>query len=331
MKIRYLSIIGICLSLLGSCIPESQDLNMIIPGSGKLVKITAYADNVPQTKTGLVDKDGGGKSVVWKSGNAISLFFNSGTAGGDKFTTATNGPIAEFLGSISAVSGSLSGVGGQAYFWGLYPYNPAASCDGTTITTSLPANQNGFNGDVADNLLVTVGRSENLAIHFKNTCSVIGFTLTQENIKRIVFSGNAGEKVAGEYLISFDSNNNVVNSPTANAVGAITITPAESSSFEVGATYYFATLPGSFSGGYSLTFTKQDGSEATYVQPASCTLKASTFYTMANKDSGLSFTGSTPGSQINNDGYNGDSNWNSDGSSNANIGKGSYGNDINWG
>lgn len=289
MKIRYLSIIGICLSLLGSCIPESQDPNMIIPGSGKLVKITAYADNVPQTKTGLVDKEGGGKSVVWKSGNAISLFFNSGTAGGNQFTTTSNGPIAEFLGNISAVSGDLSGVGGQAFFWGLYPYNETASCDGTSITTTLPANQLAYPGDVADDLLVTVGRSENLSIHFKNACSVIGFTLTQENISKVVFSGNAGEKVAGEFKISFDGSNKLVDTPTENAVESITITPAESTTFSTGVTYYFATLPGSFNEGYSLSLTKTDGAEGTYQQPSSCTLKASSFYTMADKDMDIPF------------------------------------------
>ena len=284
MKTRYLSIIGICLFLLGSCIPDSQDLNIIIPGSGDVVKVTAYADGAQQTKTGLVDKEGGGKSVVWKSGNSISLFFNSGTAGGNQFTTTTNGPVAEFLGTISAVSGDLSGVGGQAYFWGLYPYNETASCDGTSITTTLPANQLAYQGDVADDLLVTVGRSDNLSIHFKNACSVIGFTLTQENISKVVFSGNAGEKVAGEFKVSYDESNKLVNTPTENAVESITITPAESTTFATGVTYYFATLPGTFSEGYSLSFTEINDENGIYQQPSSLTLEASTFYTMADKD-----------------------------------------------
>lgn len=290
MNTKFYLAIGACLFLLGSCISDLQEKTTVIPQQGELVKVTAYVDDTPMTKTGLVDKEGGGKSVVWKSGNSISLFFNSGNNGGNEFTTSTNGPKADFLGTISAVSGDLSGVGGQAYFWGLYPYNVSASCDGTFITTVLPESQLAYQGDVADDLLVTVGRSENLAIHFKNTCSVIGFTLTQENIKKVVFSGNAGEPVAGEFKISFDDNNKVVDNPTENAVESISITPAETSTFENGVTYYFATLPGTFSGGYSLSFIKEDGGEATYTRESSCTFKASTFYTMANKDEGLTFT-----------------------------------------
>lgn len=331
MKARNLITIGTCLFLLSSCISEMQENTTITPHQqGKLVKVTAYVDDSPMTKTGLVDKEGGGKSVVWKPGNAISLFFVSGNTGGNKFTTSTNGPKAEFLGTISAVSGDLSGVGGQAYFWGLYPYNITASCDGSFITTSLSSSQKAYKGDVADDLLVTVGRSETLAIHFKNTCAVIGFTLSQENIKKVVFTGNNSESVAGEFQISFNNDGSIDDNPTTNAVGGITITPAESSTFETGVTYYFATLPGTFSKGYSITFTRKDGGEATYKRTTSFTFKASTFYTMTNKDSGLTFTNPLPDGSINNDGYNGDSNWDSNGNSNANVGKVGYGNDINW-
>ena len=298
MKTRYITFLGALLFLFGSCVPEAQDIDSIIPEFGKLVKVTAYLDNAPQTKTGLVDKEDGGKSVVWKSGNSISVFYNSGTAGGSKFTTSTNGPIAEFLGNIPAVSGDLSGVGGHAYFWGLYPYSETASCDGTAITTTLPDKQLAFQGDVADDLLVTVGRSENLSIHFKNACSVIGFTLTQENINKVVFSGNAGEKVAGEFKVSFDGSNKLVNTPTENAIESITITPAESETFQTGVTYYFATLPGTFSEGYSLAFTKADASEAAYQQPSAVTLKASTFYTMEDKDSDLIFSDPIPRNNV---------------------------------
>lgn len=315
---------------MSSCISEMQDNTTTIPLEGKLVKVTAYVADTPITKTGLVDKEGGGKSVVWKPGNAISLFFISGSAGGNKFTTSTSGPKAEFLGTISAVSGDLSGVGGQAYFWGLYPYNMSASCDGASITTSLTSSQKAYRGDVADDLLVTVGRSSDLSIYFKNTCAVIGFTLCQENIKKVVFTGNKSESVAGEFKISLNDDGSVQDSPTANAVESITITPAESSTFETGVTYYFAMLPGTFSKGYSLTFTKKDGGEATYKRTTAYTFKASTFYTMTNKDSGLTFTNPLPDGSITNDGYNGDSNWDSGGNSNANVGKVGYGNDINW-
>ena len=261
-----------------------------MPKVGDVITITAYSGDSAQTKTGIIDDGSGRRFVVWKSGNSISLFFNGGDHGGNKFTTNTNGPIAEFTGTISAVSGDLSGTGGHAYFWGLYPYNSLASCNGSAITTSLPAIQMAYQEDVADNLLVTVGRSENLSIHFKNTCAIIGFKVSQENIKRVVYSSNANEPIAGEFQVSFDSNNAIVDTPTENTVGSITIKPAESSTFEPGVMYYFAVLPGVLTGGFSLTFTRTDDYVATYTRESSCEIEAGLFYTLTDKDSGLDFS-----------------------------------------
>ena len=297
MKRSILILIGVSVLLMHACSTNVTEQSEICIKPGDLLTITAYSDNAAQTKTSLVDNGNGGKAVEWKTGNSISLFFNQGTNGGDKFTTATNGPIAEFSGKISAVSGSLSGVGGKAYFWGVYPYNALNSCDGTSITTSLSASQKAYAGDVADNLLVTIGRSENLSIYFKNTCAVIGFKLSQENIKKVVFSGRANEAVAGEFKVSFDSGNNLVVEPTANAVTSISVTPAESSTFTPGTTYYFATLPDTFSEGYTLTFIRDDDAEATYERTTSFTFSISTFYTMTNKDSGLTFSEPTPSAE----------------------------------
>lgn len=298
MKKAYLILAGISVFLLYACSSNVTEQVEVLVQPGELVTITAYSDNAAQTKTSLVDDGNGGKAVEWKTGNSISLFFNQGTNGGDKFTTAANGPIAEFSGKISAVSGSLSGVGGKAYFWGVYPYNALNSCDGTSITTTLPASQKAYAGDVADNLLVTVGRSENLSIYFKNTCAVIGFKLSQENIKKVIFSGRANEAVAGEFSVSFDSGNNLVVEPTANAVTSISVTPAESSTFTPGTTYYFATLPDTFSDGYTLTFIREDGYAAQFIRESSFTFAISNYYTMTKKDSGLTFSSTAPGAIV---------------------------------
>lgn len=247
------------------------------------IKVTAYSDGAAQTKTGIIDKTDGGKSVVWKSGDAISLFVNSGNNGGTQLTTTNNGPVAEFTGS-----GTIPG--GSNNYWGLYPYNANASCNGSSITTLLPASQSAYQGDVADNLLVTVGKSENLSIYFKNTCAIIGFTMSQENISKVTFSGRNDEYVAGEFTASFDGSNNLVIIPTNNAVKSIEITPAESSTFATGTTYYFAILPQSFESGYTLTFTRNDNETATYERTSAFNFSISTFYTMTNKDSGLPFS-----------------------------------------
>lgn len=273
------------LLLIYSCTDHiSMDEGLVV------AEITAYVDNGNLTKTGI-DDDGSGKlNVVWKSGNAISLFFNTGDSGGSKFTTTSTGPRASFTGTINAVSGDLTETGGSAYFWATYPYNESASCDGNSITTTLRHLQPAYANDVSDDLLVTIGRSPNPAIYFRNTYTMIEFTLTQENITKITFSGNNNEYVAGEFNASLDANNKVVSTPTANAVKTVEISPAESLSFATGTKYYFVFMPGSFSKGYTLKFTRSDGYEATYIRESAFTFAVGTYYTMYDKDSGLLFS-----------------------------------------
>ena len=262
-----------------------------------LLGLVSCDDNVPvkvsAVKTGLVDNGSGGKSVVWRSGDAISLFFNSGSGGGDKFTTTSTGSKATFRGSISAISGDLSETGGDAWFWATYPYNTTASCDGNSITTRLPIAQIAYPNDVADNLLVTVGRSENLSIYFKNTCAVIGISVCTEGITKITFEGNGDEAVSGWFVASFDGNGNVVTSPSENSAKYVEITPAGGSTFETGTRYYFAILSGTFNSGYKLTFERNDGTAATFTRNTSFTFDRK-FYTMTNKDDGLTFSPFTP-------------------------------------
>ena len=286
MKTFIQSLAALLILAMASACEDNISNNLSLQ-QGNEIKVTAYADGAAQTKTGIIDKSDGGKSVVWKSGNSISLFVNSGDNGGAQLTTTSNGSVAVFTGP-----GSISGESNN--YWGLYPYNASASCSGSAITTVLPATQSAYQGDVADNLLVTVGRSNNLTLYFKNACTIIGFTLSQENITKVTFSGRNDEYVAGEVTISMDGSNNLVVTPTANAVKTIEITPAESSTFATGATYYFAFLPQSFESGYTLTFTRNDNKTATYERTTAFNFAISTFYTMTNKDSGLSFSWPLP-------------------------------------
>lgn|GEM_PF-1039813 len=257
-------------------------------------ELTAYLESGLETKTGLVDNGNGGKSVVWRTGDAISLFFNSGSSGGDKFVTTSGGTKAVFKGSISSVIGDLSATGGQAWFWATYPYNTTAFCNGTSITTLLPIVQIASPDDVADNLLVTVGRAENPSIFFKSTCAVIGFKVCHEGITKVAFKGNANEAVAGRFSVSFDENEDMVISPDESSSNYIEITPEGGSTFVAGTMYYFATLPGSFNSGYKLTFERNDGTAATYSRESSFTFARSKFYTMTNKDEGLLFSPYSP-------------------------------------
>ena len=74
--------------------------------------------------------------IYWTPGDAISLFYDSGINGGSKFV-AQNEEVAlktTFSGYISAVTGGSDMAEDDCFFWGLYPYDKLASCDGQTVT-----------------------------------------------------------------------------------------------------------------------------------------------------------------------------------------------------
>lgn len=281
---KYTIIMCASAALLASCAKEFNPESV----TDKQVTVTAFTD--AKSKVQISDNEGGGKKLLWESGDAISLFFNSGQNGGNKFTTEEAGAVASFTGTISAISGSLEPIGGKSYFWGLYPYNSAASCDGTAVTTTLRHNQVSPIGQVQEHLLVNVGRSENLSIYFRNTLAIVGFCVKYNWITSLTFSGNNDEYVAGEYKISFDDAGKVVCTPTANAVKRITVTPEGGGHFTPyeDHIYYFAFIPGTFSKGYTLKFTTTDGKTGTYTSSNPVTFEKA-YYTMTYKDNYLSF------------------------------------------
>jgi len=266
------------LAVLVSCAKENNPESTV----GKKVTITAYADS--PTKTHIFDNSQGGKSVAWVSGDAISLFFNSGDKGGGKFVTNDTDVVAEFTGTLTSAVGSLEATGGKAYFWGLYPYNAAASCDGNSVTTTLSHNQVSPANQVSNNLLVTIGRSENLSIYFRNTLAVVGFTVAKNDIASLTFSGNNDEAVAGEFQISFDEEGNVVCTPTENKAIRITVTPEDAAHFSpYDQTYYFAIIPGTFSKGYTISYMDVDGKVGSYSTSDPITFDKA-YYTLTPKD-----------------------------------------------
>ena len=96
-------------------------------------------DDGPATRTvRLANGD-----VLWVQGDAISLFYDSGTNGGSKFTTTSRDTCRQtiFSGSIMAVSGGIDASFDDACFWGVYPYRDDVSCDGQAVTMTVPSEQ----------------------------------------------------------------------------------------------------------------------------------------------------------------------------------------------
>lgn len=275
-------LVGALVSVSCSNISRNADSEI----SDRQLTIIATHDN--GTKTSLISGSGV-KSVVWSPQDAISLFYESGDKGGSCFVTEDSGPVAQFTGTITSISGNLEEDSFSSLFWGLYPYETSASCDGTSIHTNLIVNQKGVPDTFADRTAVAVGRSNTLKISFKNANAIFAFKLERDDIRKIKMYGNNDEKIAGSFTITFDSNGNVISTPKTDASTYVCVTPAQGSTFLPDTWYYIVTLPVIFSDGYSIEF--ETWSEiGIYSTSEERNFEISTFYTLTEKDNDAVFT-----------------------------------------
>lgn len=148
------------------------------------------------TKTSLVPGDNE-NAVHWSAGDAISIFDGTNN---NEFT------LTDGAGSASAKFEGEA-VPNQTYY-ALYPYSETASLSGTTITSSLPAEQQyvGATFDTMLNPSVAVADGDNnLAFH--NVASILQINvsgLQSKSVREIQIS--ADKSLTGEYTVDMSGN-----------------------------------------------------------------------------------------------------------------------------
>ena len=263
--------------MMTSCSKENIEIN-----SYNTITLTSLtASTAPETLDTKTILDGDALKSSWLAGDAINVFF--GASESSKFVCQTSGEIAQFKGSIDVVTGGGEGLTDDTSLWGVYPYNSNTSCDGTTITLSLPSEQQAKADTYADDLFPTIARSQNFYLSFYNVCGSFRFTVTNPDIVKVTVKGNNGENIAG---VSMNERPEV--SAVINPVQEITMSAPDGGSFEVGKTYYFALYPTNFQSGFTLTFYKEN-SKAEFVYSSAYNLKRNVFTMLRDKDKGLVF------------------------------------------
>ena len=208
--------------------------------SGK-VCLTATFD--PAGKTILAT----GNKVEWLADDAISIF--DGTAN-TQAVTSDSGASASFSATLTT----------EGPWYALYPYNAAASINGTVITTPLPAAQTAVAGSFADDLNIAVGLSDQGKIQFKNALGLVKFTVGADaDIVKVTLTGNDSETLAGTLAIDYNA-----GEPTCTVSGDAATAIELTGTFVKGSTYYFAVLPQTFAKGITLTYT--NSADATRVE-----------------------------------------------------------------
>ena len=245
--------------------------------------ITADVEVRPDTRTLItVDQQGEG-TIWWMPADEINIFY--GTTG-THYTSqnAANATTAIFR--TTDVIGSTESA--SANIWGLYPYNGNAMCDGTSVSTTLPAAQRGVPDTFDDDLYITLAHSTSTRIKFYNVCGGVKFSLSRADITSVTFTGNNNEDLAGDVSLTFE--NGLPKATVVNGQKTITVTPKTGSTFTPGANYYIVALPGTLSQGFTMTFTTTGGTVATFnYTTGPVTITRSVFSRKANIDTYASF------------------------------------------
>lgn len=227
--------------------------------SGK-VPMEFYANTDASTRTELTTDN----AVHWEANDAISLFDPKGD--NNRFYTTESGPRVTFTGEATPADGT---------YYALYPYNTNALIEGTTITTTLPAEQDAREGSFAQGLNPSVATADATnSLYFKNVCALVKFTLAESattTITKATLCGNNGEALAGALTIDA-----AVSTPIAMADTNFGQTVIElNGSLTPGSTYYFVTAPVSLSKGLTLSLYDDKGNVWKKQSTTNATLKAS--------------------------------------------------------
>ena len=276
---RALLLLGLGLTLLAcSRMDLEQEPEQII---SEEICFTAYANDV-ETKTER-QSDG---SVFWNPGDAVSLFFNQGDHGGNRFVAQNTevSAIAEFRGTITGFAGGGESTGGEFWFWGVYPYSEDNSCDGTSITLTLPAQQTAKAGTFANGLFPTMAKSQGLSLGFYNICGGFKFTVSRDDITAVKFRGNANEDIAGKAKVVWDSNGHPAVSEHLVGYKEVTVTAPNNGTFVPGIEYYIVFYPELLSEGFTLTFITSASKQGSFTYSSSRQLRRGIFVNGPNLD-----------------------------------------------
>ena len=186
--------------------------------------------------------------VLWEIDDQINVF-----AG------AQNKPfIAVKAGKTSSFTGEINTVAEGDYYYALYPYSEDAQCVSGVISTTLPSTQYAVKDSYPRNANITVAKSQDNVLNFKNVCGLFQMTLSTNRIAKIEVSADEGQYFAGDIDIT------VSNEPqisVRNGVSMLTILPQEGHQYIEAGTYYFPILPQTYTN-LMLKFTDVDGKVA---------------------------------------------------------------------
>ena len=282
MKAKTLLYAAVVAAVSVSCTREAEESGLL--NSGIDLEFTAeWADEKDADSRTVLQEDG--TSIWWSANEEINVFIGKDVSA--KFVSTNTQP----QGVVSFVGNVLIGAAEQndtfPGYWAAYPYKAENSCDGQSLTLSLPYIQKGEANGFADKFFPSVARSNNFLLSFWNVCGGARFSVTREGIKRIVFKSNDGSPMAGKVKVGFGEDNKPQILEFTEPVDSVVVNAPEGGF--IPSTHYFAAmLPQTHEQGLSVTLWMAD-KKADKAISQSISIHRSAFGLLNEIDKGLEF------------------------------------------
>ena len=236
------------LMAMASC-SSSDDEVAEIKEESKLVPMTftATQESNAETRSALIT----GTSVIWKTGDMISVFDGTGAGCNHQFSLTGDASLGKFSGIASSEATSFTAV---------YPYTEGAQLesDGSVSGITLPAEQTAYKDSFDPKAALMMAYTEDKSqLNFKNVVSLVKVT-TDFDCKSIVLT--AKENIAGTGKLTYNSDAPSITF-TSNESQTVTLKPASEDGVIAAGTYYIAVCPHT-SSGFSIRFINSADSKA---------------------------------------------------------------------
>lgn len=237
----------------------------IILTTASAVLLSACATNTAPTSSlktfnAVLEQDGtrtslgSDLSVRWTEGDAITVF--SGQPSGTTFEMASisdNGMTASFQGEIPSSS----------IYYAIYPAQEKATIfgDNATICASIPSVQPATAGSFADNVNLSISRTDSDQLYFKNVGGLLGFTANGTDIVSAMLSADEkdGGALSGDCYFGYSGDDLLIFPSEEYGRKNVTLEGAIKS----GDKYYFVVYPGTYQN-LKLVFTNSKGEVAEF-------------------------------------------------------------------
>ena len=229
-----------------SCTSDDETVQDVNDNSSVVTTFTCTQENEGTTTKAAMGPEG--KTILWKTGDAISIFDGDGN---NQFTLKTE--------SDGQKSGSFTGkcYESESYV-AVYPYTEGATLSHDRKSVSnivLPDEQNAVAGGFDPKAALMIAKSETTTLQFKNAVGFIKVT-PEFNCKKIILrAADKTQPLAGKGTIKFDGSDPCIDfTGSKELFYSITL----SGTITSGNAYYIAVPAVKLSANWTLTFVTEN-------------------------------------------------------------------------